>query len=142
MVSAGVDYRTAYQIVGAAVRHLADEGSGGLALTPALLDEVAIEHIGRPLGVDRSDLAAATRPVGDRGHPGRHRWRGPRTDGRHARRSHRRRRGAGRPRQGTLDALDRSEQALMAEARRVIAEDGRMSDGGKKSRGCPTPPGW
>src|SRR4029450_2575242 len=47
MVSCGVDYRTAYQIVGSAVRRLAAEGRTAGDLSPGLLDDVAIEHSGR-----------------------------------------------------------------------------------------------
>jgi argininosuccinate lyase len=62
MVSDGIDYRTAYQIVGTAVRRLAADGGSAGDLTPTLLDEIALEQIGRPLAIDASTLADALDP--------------------------------------------------------------------------------
>jgi argininosuccinate lyase len=62
MLSSGVDYRTAYEVVGAAVRRLASEGHAAGELTPALLDQIAVEQLGRPLGIDGATLAAALDP--------------------------------------------------------------------------------
>jgi argininosuccinate lyase len=63
MMTAGVDYRTAYEVVGAAVRRLAHEGQGAGDLTPAMLDEIAVEQLGRPLGIDGATLAEALDPA-------------------------------------------------------------------------------
>jgi argininosuccinate lyase len=62
MLSCAVDYRTAYQIVGAAVRRLSAERRSASHLTPMLLDEVAIEQLGRPLAMDAATLADALDP--------------------------------------------------------------------------------
>ncbi|MGH9289437.1 MAG: lyase family protein [Acidimicrobiales bacterium] len=62
MVSCGVDYRTAYQIVGAAVRRLAAEGGTAGDLSPMLLDQIALEQLGRPLAIDAATLADALDP--------------------------------------------------------------------------------
>jgi argininosuccinate lyase len=62
MVSDGIDYRTAYQIVGTAVRRLATDGGSAGDLTPTLLDQIALEQIGRPLAIDASTLADALDP--------------------------------------------------------------------------------
>jgi argininosuccinate lyase len=63
MVSCGVDYRTAYQIVGAAVRRLAAEGGTAADLTPVLLDQIASEQLGRRLAIDVATLADALDPA-------------------------------------------------------------------------------
>jgi argininosuccinate lyase len=63
MVSCGIDYRTAYQIVGSAVRRLAAEGGAAGDLRPALLDEIAVEQLGRPLAIDAATLADALDPA-------------------------------------------------------------------------------
>jgi argininosuccinate lyase len=62
MVSCGVDYRTAYQIVGTAVRRLAADGGTAAALTPALLHQIAGEQLGRRLAIDAATLADALDP--------------------------------------------------------------------------------
>ena len=62
MLSCAVDYRTAYQIVGAAVRRLSADHRSAADLTSALLDEVAIEQLGRPLAMDAARLAEAVDP--------------------------------------------------------------------------------
>jgi argininosuccinate lyase len=63
MVSCGVDYRTAYRIVGGAVRRVAAEGGGAADLGPALLDEVSAEQLGRPLAIDAAALGDALDPA-------------------------------------------------------------------------------
>ena len=62
MSGAGVDYRTAYQIVGTAVRRLAAEGGSASDLTPGMLDQIAVEQLGRHLTIDASTLAEALDP--------------------------------------------------------------------------------
>jgi argininosuccinate lyase len=63
MVSCGIDYRSAYQIVGSAVRRLAAEGDSARDLTSTLLDEIAVEQLGRPLAADAATLADALDPA-------------------------------------------------------------------------------
>jgi argininosuccinate lyase len=63
MVSCGVDYRTAYQIVGTAVRRLAADGGTAADLTPVLLDQIASEQLGRRLAIDAATLADALDPA-------------------------------------------------------------------------------
>ena len=62
MVAAGVDYRTAYHVVGRAVRAASGRGLRGLDITPDLLDEAAEQVCGRPLGLDEAALAEALDP--------------------------------------------------------------------------------
>lgn len=62
MQSCGIDYRSAYLVVGAAVRRLSQRGGRGLDLTGALLDEAARAELGHPLGLDGHDLSAALDP--------------------------------------------------------------------------------
>ena len=59
MVVAGVDYRTAYHVVGQAVRAASREGLTGLDLTPGMLDDSAEAICGRRLGLDAAALAEA-----------------------------------------------------------------------------------
>src|SRR5262245_17491642 len=63
MLSTGVDYRTAYEIVGTAVRRLAAGGGAARDLTPELLSDVARDRLGRPLSIDASTLAAVVDPA-------------------------------------------------------------------------------
>jgi argininosuccinate lyase len=104
------------------VRRLAAEGGSAADLSPALLDEIAAEQLGRPLTVDPGALGAALDPaaiVATRVAVG---GAAPEpmdamladvaaeADGLAA---------AARER---LDAVDRAERSLVAEARRVVAE--------------------
>jgi argininosuccinate lyase len=59
MTTCGLDYRTAYRLVGTAVRRAAATGRRGADIDPALLDEIAAELLGHPLGLDPDALAAA-----------------------------------------------------------------------------------
>lgn len=59
----GVDYRSAYRVVGRAVAQAADAGRGPEAVTAALLDDVARELLGRPLGLSDALVAEALDPV-------------------------------------------------------------------------------
>ena len=56
-IQCGLAFRTAHRIVGTLVRLADERGLGPVSLTPALVDEAAIEIIGRPLGVEPSALA-------------------------------------------------------------------------------------
>ncbi len=62
MQSCGVDYRTAYLVVGRAVTRAGREGLRGVDLTGEMLDRAAVEQIGRPLGLSGSNLAAILDP--------------------------------------------------------------------------------
>jgi argininosuccinate lyase len=58
----GVDYRTAYQVVGATVRRAAAEGLRGVDVTGAMLDAAARDTIGRELGLSGRDLSEVLDP--------------------------------------------------------------------------------
>ncbi|HWO71821.1 MAG TPA: lyase family protein [Actinomycetota bacterium] len=62
MQTCGVDYRTAYLVVGDAVRAAARGGLRGLDLTGEMLDEAARARIGRPLGLGGRDLREVLDP--------------------------------------------------------------------------------
>ena len=73
MQSCGVDYRTAYLVVGTAVRTAARRGFRGIDLTAEALEEAALERLGRPLGLGGRDLGAVLDPraiVATRSSPG------------------------------------------------------------------------
>lgn len=57
-----VDYRTAYLVVGRAVRTASREGIPGVAITGEMLDRAAVEHTGRSLGLTGHDLTEALDP--------------------------------------------------------------------------------
>lgn len=63
MLRCGLDYRSAYRVVAAAVRAAADAGAAAADLTPADLDAAAVATLGRPLGLTPADLAAALDPA-------------------------------------------------------------------------------
>jgi argininosuccinate lyase len=62
MQASGVDYRSAYLVVGRAVREAGRRGLRGLDLTGKMLDEAAGEVLGRPLGLAGHDLAEVLDP--------------------------------------------------------------------------------
>jgi argininosuccinate lyase len=62
MQTCGVDYRTAYLIVGDAVQRAAAEGLRGIDLTGEMLDRAAEERIGRPLGLAGTDVTEVLDP--------------------------------------------------------------------------------
>ena len=62
MQSCGVDYRTAYVVVGAAVRRAADRGLRGIDLTAEMLEAAAQERLGHPLGIAGHDLTEVLDP--------------------------------------------------------------------------------
>lgn len=55
MEECGVDYRTAYLVVGAAIRRAAEQGLRGVDLTGAMLDDAARAETGKPLGLTGAD---------------------------------------------------------------------------------------
>ena len=62
MVAGGVDYRTAYNVVGQAVRAASRQGLTGLDITSQMLDAAAEEVCGRRLGLNPAALADALDP--------------------------------------------------------------------------------
>jgi argininosuccinate lyase len=62
METCGIDYRSAYQLVGVAVRKASRNGLRGVDLTGAMLDEAAAETIGRGLGLAGRDLSEVLDP--------------------------------------------------------------------------------
>src|SRR5258707_6798354 len=62
MQTCGIDYRTAYRVVGHAVRQASTAGLRGADIDGALLDAAATEVTGAPLGLTGRDLAAALDP--------------------------------------------------------------------------------
>jgi argininosuccinate lyase len=62
MQRCGVDYRTAYLVVGRAVSRAGREGLRGVDITGEMLDQAAQEQIGRSLGLAGGDLAEVLDP--------------------------------------------------------------------------------
>jgi argininosuccinate lyase len=62
MEACGIDYRTAYRVVGHAVREASAAGLSGADIDGALLDRAAVAVTGRPLLLAGHDLAAAADP--------------------------------------------------------------------------------
>jgi argininosuccinate lyase len=58
----GVDYRSAYDVVGRTVREASRQGIAGRHITGAMLDEAATVVTGAPWGLTGSDLTAALDP--------------------------------------------------------------------------------
>ncbi|HEX4061844.1 MAG TPA: argininosuccinate lyase [Streptosporangiaceae bacterium] len=57
MTECGIDYRTAYRVVGRAVRQASEAGLSGLDVDGAMLDRAAVEITGHPLGLTGRDLS-------------------------------------------------------------------------------------
>ena len=62
MGKCGIDYRSAYVVVGHTVRAAAKAGLRGVDITGEMLDAAALEHIDRPLGLTGSDLTSVLDP--------------------------------------------------------------------------------
>jgi argininosuccinate lyase len=62
MQTCEVDYRTAYYVVGAAVREAAREGLRGVDVTGEMLDQAALRRIGRTLGLSGRNLSEILNP--------------------------------------------------------------------------------
>jgi argininosuccinate lyase len=62
MQTCEVDYRTAYYVVGAAVREAARAGLRGVDITGEMLDQAALQRIGRTLGLEGRDLSEILDP--------------------------------------------------------------------------------
>ena len=63
MMSCGLDYRSAYLVVGEAVRHASASGKAGVDIDGAALDRAASVVLGEPLGLAGTDLRPATDPA-------------------------------------------------------------------------------
>ena len=90
MVSAGLDYRSAYDLVGVCVRRAAAAGLRGVDITGEMLDAAAAELAAadpdRPARrVRRRGSVHRARSAGDRAVPELARWRGPGRGARHGR---------------------------------------------------------
>jgi argininosuccinate lyase len=59
----GLPWRTAHQICGILFRHCAERGLTPADLTPALLDEAAVEYFGRPAGLSAASIQRALDPL-------------------------------------------------------------------------------
>ena len=62
MQTCGIDYRSAYRVVGHAVRQASAAGLRGADIDGAMLDAAAAEVTGRPLGLAGHDLSAVLDP--------------------------------------------------------------------------------
>ncbi len=62
MTSCGLDYRTAYEIVGDVVRRAGEAGLRGVDITGSMLDEAAVERTGGALGLTGRDLTEVLDP--------------------------------------------------------------------------------
>ncbi len=62
MQTSGIDYRSAYRVVGHAVRQASAAGLRGADIDGTLLDAAAIQITGKPLGLTGQDLSAALDP--------------------------------------------------------------------------------
>jgi argininosuccinate lyase len=60
--SCGVDYRSAYEVVGRTVREASERGIAGREITGAMLDEAAIAETGESWGLAAMDLTATLDP--------------------------------------------------------------------------------
>jgi argininosuccinate lyase len=58
----GVDYRSAYDVVGRTVREASRAGIPGRLITGAMLDQAAVAETGESLGLSSADLSAALDP--------------------------------------------------------------------------------
>lgn len=62
MLEAGIDYRSAYRVVGEAVRRASRRGARGLDMTGSDIDEAASDVLGSPIGMTDVDLEAVLDP--------------------------------------------------------------------------------
>ncbi len=62
MTECQIDYRTAYEVVGACVRRAAAGGLRGIDITGLMLDEAAVEVTGAVLGLTGTDLTTVLDP--------------------------------------------------------------------------------
>ncbi len=62
MLEAGIDYRTAYRVVGITVREVSRKGGRGVDITGADIDAAATELLGAPIGMRDVDLTEVLDP--------------------------------------------------------------------------------
>ena len=62
MLTCGLDYRSAYQIVGIVVRNAHDAGLRGIDIDAAMLDDAALQYGTKPLGLSAADLVDVLDP--------------------------------------------------------------------------------
>ena len=62
MLEAGIDYRTAYRVVGHTVREASRNGQRGLDIKGADIDAAAVELLGAPIGMTDLDLTEVLDP--------------------------------------------------------------------------------
>lgn len=62
MLEAGIDYRTAYRVVGSTVRRVSGDGRRGMDITGADIDAAALELLGAPIGMRELDLTEVLDP--------------------------------------------------------------------------------
>jgi len=62
MLESGIDYRTAYRVVGNTVRKVSGDGRRGLDITGADIDEAATDLLGAPIGMRDVDLTEVLDP--------------------------------------------------------------------------------
>lgn len=62
MQTCGLDYRTAYQVVGNAVRTASRAGLRGIDIDGAMLDAAAVDYRGAPIGLTGADLTQVLDP--------------------------------------------------------------------------------
>jgi len=125
MTECGIDYRTAYRVVGRAVRQASEAGLRGVDVDGAMLDRAAVEITGRPLNLAGRDLSVVldhwqivlSRTGRGGAEPGEVR--------RMAAGTQRRSAGLAARAQRWRDKYQQAEQALLAAARRCVeAGDG------------------
>lgn len=59
----GMNWRSAHQVVGILVRFAEERGIAPMDVTPALVDEAAVEYMGQPAGLSAASLKTALDPV-------------------------------------------------------------------------------
>jgi len=62
MLNTGIDYRSAYNLVGNVVRTASEQGLRGIDITSGMVDVAARAVCGRPLGLDPAQLAEVLNP--------------------------------------------------------------------------------
>jgi len=120
----GVDYRTAYRVVGHAVRQASSVGLRGIDIDGAMLDAVAVEVTGSSLHLTGRDLSAVLEPmqiVESRTGCG---GAAPAEVGRMAAEVRTQASALATGARQWRDAYTRSEQALIDAARKFVADDG------------------
>jgi len=61
--NADLSFRDAHHVIGAVVRRALDEGLPAVAITSAMIDDAALEQLGRPAALSAEDVAQCLDPV-------------------------------------------------------------------------------